>query len=525
MPATSPRRYDTIVLGAGAAGMLCAAETGKRGRRVLLLDHGDRPGRKILISGGGRCNFTNLHCTPANFLSENPHFSKSALARYTPQDFIRLVERYRIPYHHKTLGQLFCDGSAQAIVTMLEAECREGNVELRLRTPILHVERSIDPTRQGFTVHTPAKTFESDTLVVATGGLSIPKMGATGIGYHIARSFGLRIVDPRPALVPLTFQDADRDTWADLSGLSTEVIATTEPQKNAKHTKKSGPGKADTSGPANSFDHSPGDGRASHPGDGHNTHFLGAGNTSSISEDDSPFTLKEESNSPPHRNTNTANAANDATSDTANDTTSNTANDATQSVTYRAQPTSKQSAQVQSPRHPRPSNRPAFREKLLITHRGLSGPAVLQISSYCHPGTTVFFDLAPGTEVFTPMLRTSAQRDANTAFAILREHLPQRLAERWLQTNLPADWKNASIERLEATLHAWQLTPSGDEGYAKAEVTAGGVHTADLDSSTLQAKSVPGLAFIGEVVDVTGHLGGHNFQWAWASAVAAAHSL
>ena len=393
--------YDCIVLGAGAAGMLCAAETARRGRRVLLVDAGERAGRKILISGGGRCNFTNMHCTPANFLSENPHFAKSALARYTPQDFIALVQKHRIPFHEKTLGQLFCDGSAQSIVTMLEAECRDAGVETRMRTQVLGVTADGD----GFAVRVLNGTVRARSVVVATGGLSIPKMGATGVGYDIARGFGLRVVEPRPALVPLTFHGDDVDQWADLSGLSAEVIATAVPAKKA-----------------------------------------------------------------------------------------------------RVAP-------------------PAFREKMLITHRGLSGPAVLQISSYVRAGEKVRFDLVPEDGVFAPMLDARAVRDAQTAYGLLRQWLPARLAERWLELHLPPDWKNASITTLEAQLHAWTLTPGGDEGFAKAEVTAGGVSTAELDSTTMQAKRVAGLAFIGEVVDVTGHLGGHNFQWAWASAVAAARAL
>lgn len=393
--------YDVIVLGAGAAGMFCAGLAGARGLRVLLLESGERAGRKILISGGGRCNFTNLHTTPANFLSENPHFAKSALARYTPQDFITLVERYRIPYHEKTLGQLFCDGSAQAMESMLESECREAGVETRLRTPVLRVERRGD----GFVAMTQQGDLHGRTVVVATGGLSIPKMGANGIGYDIARSFGLRVVPPRAALVPFTFSEQDRERWADLSGLSADVVATAVP----------------------------------------------AGT--------------------------------------------------------RQKPV------------------PAFREKLLITHRGLSGPAVLQISSYWKPGETVLFDLAPRAIVFPHMAVSTNFRDDRTAMELLCDRLPARMAHRWLQENAPPDWKNKSIERLEERLHAWPVTPAGTEGYAKAEVTAGGVSTADLDSTTMQARAVPGLAFIGEVVDVTGHLGGFNFQWAWASAFAAAASL
>ncbi len=380
--------FDVAVLGAGAAGLLCAAEAAKRGRRVVLIDAGERAGRKILISGGGRCNFTNMHCTPANFVSENPHFAKSALARYTPQDFIGLVQKYRIPFHEKTLGQLFCDGSAQAIVTMLEAECREAGVETRMRTQVLG-------------------GGQGGAVVVAPGGLSIPKMGATGVGYDVAREFGLRVVEPRAALVPLTFHGEDAERWADLSGLSAEVVASVEGAGSAKGRR--------------------------------------AG--------------------------------------------------------------------------------PVFREKMLITHRGLSGPAVLQVSSYWRSGEKVQFDLVPEAEVFAPMLEARAVRDGNTAYGLLRERLPARMAERWLRLNLPDNWKNASIAKLESALHAWTVQPGGDEGFSKAEVTAGGVSTAELDSGTMQAKAVPGLAFVGEVVDVTGHLGGHNFQWAWASGVAAARAL
>lgn len=397
----SKEEFDAVVLGAGAAGLFCAALAGARGLRVLLLEAGERVGRKILISGGGRCNFTNRHTTPANFLSENPHFAKSALARYTPGDFVALVERYRIPYHEKTLGQLFCDGSAQAIVSMLEAECRAANVETRLRTPVQNVVRD----GSGFVVTTPSESARARSVVVATGGLSIPKMGASGIGYDVARSFGLRVVEPRPALVPLTFSEHDRERWADLSGLSAEVVAEAKPKAQSR------------------------------------------------------------------------------------------------------------------------SLVPAFREKMLITHRGLSGPAVLQVSSYWRAGEPVCLDLAPGAQVFTAMAEQGSRREDGVALSLLRERLPARMAERWLRENAPPDWKNTSIERLEQRLHAWPILPAGTEGYAKAEVTAGGVSTADLHSTTLQARAVPGLAFIGEVVDVTGHLGGFNFQWAWASAFAAAAAL
>lgn len=401
MPSSASQSYHSIVLGAGAAGMYCAAFAAARGLRVLLLEAGERAGRKILISGGGRCNFTNLHTSPANYLSENPHFAKSALARHTPRDFVAMVERHGIAYHEKTLGQLFCDGSAQQIISMLEAECRTAGVETRLRTPVERVQRTAD----GFQVVAGQTSFQAKSVVVATGGLSIPKLGASGVGYDIARSFGLRMVDPRAALVPFTFADAERDRWCDLSGLSAEVVAS------------AGVG-----------------GKARKPA-------------------------------------------------------------------------------------------PAFREKMLVTHRGLSGPAVLQVSSYWKPGEEVRFDLAPAARVFTPMIEGAARRDEATAVALLRGHLPGRLAERWLVENAPTDWKNASLVRLEERLHAWPVQPAGTEGFAKAEVTAGGVDTAELDSTSMQAKRVPGLAFIGEVVDVTGWLGGYNFQWAWASGYAAAMAL
>jgi len=396
---STTEKFDCIVLGAGAAGMHCAALAGARGKRVLLLEAGAKAGRKILISGGGRCNFTNIHTKAQNYLSENPHFAKSALARYTPKDFIALVEKHGIAYHEKTLGQLFCDGSAQKIISMLDAECRDAGVQTRLRTAVERVEQ----TDGGFVVHAAGETLTATNVVVATGGLSIPKLGANGVGYDIARSFGLRIVEPRAALVPFTFSDVDSDIWSDLSGLSTEVIATTATQLR---------------GPA-----------------------------------------------------------------------------------------------------------PTFREKMLLTHKGMSGPAVLQISSYWKPGTEVRFDMAPGMDVFGAMLEANDRRDDASALYLLRQVLPHRMAERWLEQHAPNDYKNASITKLEALLHAWPITPAGTEGFAKAEVTAGGVSTAELDSTTMQAKAVPGLAFIGEVVDVTGWLGGYNFQWAWASAHAAATAL
>lgn len=387
---------DVVVLGAGAAGMMCALEAGRRGRRVVLLEHAERAGKKILISGGGRCNFTNLHCRAETFLSENPHFAKSALARFTPADIIALIEKHGIRYHEKTLGQLFCDRSAMDIVAMLERECAEAGVRLMTGVKVLSLTKDAQ-----FVVETSAGTFRSESVVVATGGLSIPKMGATGFGYGVAEQFGLRVVDCRPALVPLVFSPEDRDRWCDLSGVSADVVAA-----------------------------------------------AGAG-----------------------------------------------------------------------------KRRGSFREKMLVTHRGLSGPAVLQASSYWRPGETITLDLAPGSEIISPLLERNARRDPAAAVLALRAALPQRMAERWAALNPPADWTNASLDAMERQLHAWKVTPAGTEGYAKAEVTAGGVDTAELDAKTMQSRKVPGLYFIGEVVDVTGWLGGYNFQWAWASGASAGRAV
>jgi predicted Rossmann fold flavoprotein len=396
------RRVDVLVLGAGAAGMMAALEAGRRARRVLLLEHGERPGRKILISGGGRCNFTNLHTRAESFLSENPHFARSALARYTPAEFIAMVERHGIAYHEKTLGQLFCDGSARQIVSMLERECEAAGVEMMCGVKVSEVRsRGADGAR--FRAITSVGDVECDAVIVATGGLSIPKMGATGFGYDVARAFGHAVVEPRPALVPLVFAREDCERWCDLSGVSAEVIAR-----------------------------------------------------------------------------------------------------ANVSVGRRREA-------------------PAFREKLLVTHRGLSGPAVLQVSSYWRSGSEVVFDLAPGREVFQPLLEKNVRRDAASAVTALRSVLPARLAERWVEMFVgeKADWTNTGIQRMEQSVHAWVVRPEGTEGFAKAEVTAGGVDTREMDSQTMESKRVPGLYFVGEVVDVTGWLGGYNFQWAWASAVAA----
>ena len=391
-----------VVLGAGAAGLMAALEAGRRARRVLLLDHNERPGRKILISGGGRCNFTNIHTRAENFLSENPHFARSALARYRPAEFIAMVERHGIAYHEKTLGQLFCDGSAQQIVTMLERECGTAGVELLCGVRVSEAQlRSADGDSR-FVLQTSVGEVRCEALIVATGGLSIPKMGATGFGYELARQFGHAVVEPRAALVPLLLAPEDCARWCDLTGVSTEVVA-------------------------------------------------------------------------------------------------------------RAESSAKDRQRV-----------PVFREKLLITHRGLSGPAVLQASSYWRPGSVVDFDLAAERQVFAALRMKNARRNAAAAVNALRDVMPARMAERWVQlaTESP-DWTNAGLDRMEHAVHHWTVKPAGTEGFAKAEVTAGGVDTRELDARTMASRRVSGLYFIGEVVDVTGWLGGYNFQWAWASAVSA----
>jgi predicted Rossmann fold flavoprotein len=390
-----PQQFDTIVLGAGAAGLMCAAVAGQRGRRVALLDHGSLPGRKILISGGGRCNFTNIHCEPSRFLSENPHFAKSALALYTPSHFLELVRKYNIPYHEKTLGQLFCDHSAHAILNLLLAECELGHVTHIYDAHSIKVERD----SACFRIECAQGKFQSESLVVATGGLSIPKLGATSFGYDLARQFGLNVVEPRPTLVPLLLSGKEA-SWTQLAGVSTQVRVTT------------------------------------------------------------------------------------------------------------------------------PGTKTSFVEKLLVTHRGLSGPAILQISSYWKPGQSIEIDFAPelgpNNSILAPVLH--GRRDAATLLKALREHLPQRLAEHLSEVAAPTGWTNSALKACERSLRQYALHPTGTEGYLKAEVTAGGVDTAELHARTMEARSVPGLYFIGEVVDVTGHLGGFNFQWAWASAVAAGKS-
>jgi hypothetical protein len=392
----APRQFDVIVLGAGAAGLMCAAVAGGRGRRVVVLDHNGQPGRKVLISGGGRCNFTNLRCGPENYLSENPHFVKSALALYQPQDFIELVEWHGIAWHEKTLGQIFCDGSARSILDMLLAECERGGVEVVLNAHQIAVETGTN----GFRVASSAGEFRAGALVVATGGASIPELGATGFGYELARQFGLDVVAPRPALVPLLLGGAEAG-WTKLAGVAAEVEASAGEKR--------------------------------------------------------------------------------------------------------------------------------FRENLLVTHRGLSGPAVLQASLYWRPGEKLVVDFGPDfvgeTKILGPLWQLGARRDLTALRLALRAALPQRLANYLAEDGEPRGWSNAALEACERGLHEWAFHPVGTEGFAKAEVTAGGVATTGLQARTLEARTHPGLFFIGEVVDVTGQLGGFNLQWAWSSAVAAGRSV
>jgi len=382
-------RYDVIVLGAGAAGMMCAIRAGRRGRSVLVLDHAAAPGEKIRISGGGRCNFTNIHAGPKNFLSANPHFAKSALARFTPQDFIAMVERHGIAWHEKTLGQLFCDNSAKDIIRMLTDEMRDAGAQLRLRTEI----RDIDQTAGGYRVSTSEGAFEASSLVVATGGKSIPKMGATGFAYRIAEQFGLPIVETRPGLVPLTLDPQLLQRLAPLSGIAAPA--------EIRHGKT------------------------------------------------------------------------------------------------------------------------AFREALLFTHRGLSGPAILQISSYWREGEDIMVVIEPDIDLFELLKiakQVNGRQSAQTALAeILPKRLAQYVVEREGISGNMADQSDKRLQQLAAAIQSWSVKPSGSEGYRTAEVTLGGIDTAFLDSRTMQVKTIPGLFFIGECVDVTGWLGGYNFQWAWAS--------
>jgi predicted Rossmann fold flavoprotein len=388
------QHIDVIILGAGAAGMMCAIEAGRRGHKVLVLDHAKAPGEKIRISGGGRCNFTNIHSSAANFLSANPHFAKSALAAFTPQDFIDRVKAHGIAFHEKTLGQLFCDGSAREIIAMLTDDMREAGVDMRLATTISAVTK----TGPQFEVITSAGDFTAANLVVATGGKSIPKMGATGFGYDLAKQFGHAIVETRPALVPFTWPDQMAETWAQLSGVALPV----------------------------------------------RTMCGGA----------------------------------------------------------------------------------SFDEAMLFTHRGLSGPALLQVSSYWREGEGVAINLLPERDAFAALTSARSNNAKVAPLTALSELLPRRLAELLcggpdLSGKRLADLGNAALQKLAQSINQFSLIPGGTEGYRTAEVTLGGVDTSGLNQKTMESKLVPGLYFIGEVVDVTGHLGGHNFQWAWASGAAA----
>jgi predicted Rossmann fold flavoprotein len=386
--------YDVIILGAGAAGLMCAAEAGKRGRRVAVLEHNNLVGEKIRISGGGRCNFTNIHASPACYISQNPHFSKSALARYTQTDFISLIQKYNIPYHERKHGQLFCDASAEQLIHMLLEECRMVNVEIRTDCHVKSLKR-----RGDFHIVSDTSSLETPSLVIATGGLSIPKIGATPFGFKIAEQFGVNIIHPKPGLVPLKFSSKDFEAFRDLSGVSLE---------------------AETS-----------------------------------------------------------------------------------------------------------CNGQSFRENILLTHRGLSGPAILQISSYWNKDDSISVNLLPGIDVLSVL--TENHHSKKQLVTILEQYLPSRFIRTWLdQRGGSKPMNQYSLSDLRATTHAltsWQLTPTGTEGYEKAEVTVGGVDTRELSSKTMEAKKVPGLYFIGEVVDVTGWLGGYNFQWAWSSGWATGNSL
>ena len=390
--------YDAIIIGGGAAGLMCAFTAAKLGRSVVLLEHQPRLGNKILISGGGRCNFTNLGATAQNYVTQgSPHFCKSALARYTPADFLNLVQRYGIAWHEKKLGQLFCDLSSRDIVNVLQSECDSAGVEIRLGCQVRTV-RKVDR----FQVETSRGEIVGRTLVIATGGLSFPKLGATPFGYQIAEQFGVKLVPPRPGLVPLVFKAEDSAAFGGLSGVSVEVSA------------RGGLGKG-----------------------------------------------------------------------------------------------------------------PAFRENLLFTHRGLSGPAILQVSSHLTPGEPVILDLLPGRDVLG--LLEQERRSTRELRNLLAQWLPQRVAEVWCQRWAPSrpisQMSKREMQELAGRIQAWELHPGGDEGYPKAEVTVGGVDTAELSSKTMESRQVPGLFFIGEVVDITGWLGGYNFQWAWASGHAAGQAI
>ncbi|PLW81269.1 aminoacetone oxidase family FAD-binding enzyme [Kineobactrum sediminis] len=393
MAAASASPYDVIIIGAGAAGLMCAATAGYRGRRVLVLDHANKPGKKILMSGGGRCNFTNLNSTPANFLSDNPAYCISALKRYTPQDFLELVDRHGIEHEEKAAGQLFCKDSAKDILNMLLTECEWAGAEVRLKTSV----EQISETNSGYHLHTGSGGLTCESLVIATGGLSIPTMGATGFGYEVARQFGLELLPTRAGLVPFTLQPELKEQLGPLSGVSCQVDVRCHEQH--------------------------------------------------------------------------------------------------------------------------------FREPMLITHRGLSGPAMLQISSFWEPGDSLAINLLPACRIIEDLLSLRKTRPQWTIGQYLAQHLPKRFAQAF--TELQGwrgplqGYKRSDLERAANTLGQWSIKPAGTEGYRTAEVTLGGVNTRQLSSKTMAVLEKPNLYFIGEVVDVTGHLGGHNFQWAWASAAAA----
>ncbi|MFC0254438.1 NAD(P)/FAD-dependent oxidoreductase [Massilia consociata] len=408
------KQYDVAVIGAGAAGMMCAAVAAQRGKRVVLLDHATRLAEKIRISGGGRCNFTNMGAGPANFVSQNPHFCRSALSRYTPQDFLALVKKHRIAWHEKHKGQLFCDDSSEQIIGMLRAECIAGDVSWRMPCKVGAIEK----TGTGFLVQAEGGDIACTSVVVATGGLSIPKIGATDLGYRIARQFDLQVVEPRPGLVPLTFDGPSWEAFAPLAGIALEVEVSTGGAGGKGSKGKGGKGKAG----------------------GH------------------------------------------------------------------------------------------FREDLLFTHRGLSGPAILQISSYWEPGTPIVLNLLPELDVAEELIgaKTTVKKQLGN---VLAQWLPARLAEGLLTANgfAPdarlADMPDAKLRKVGDAINRWAVTPTGSEGYKKAEVTLGGVDTRELSQQTMMANKVPGLYFIGETVDVTGWLGGYNFQWAWASGYVAGQSV
>ncbi len=391
-----PQTYDVIIIGAGAAGLMCAATAGYRGRRVLVIDHANKPGKKILMSGGGRCNFTNLNSTPANFLSANPHYCISALKRYTPQDFLELVERHGIEHEEKAAGQLFCQDSSKDILNMLLTECEWAGAEIRLKTSVTAIREQPG----GYQVRTSTGTLTCESLIVACGGLSIPTMGATGFGYDVARQFGLEVLPTRAGLVPFTLHPELKEQLAPLSGISCPV----DVHCNGEH----------------------------------------------------------------------------------------------------------------------------FREPMLVTHRGLSGPSMLQISSFWQPGDPLQIDLLPGENAQKRLSQLRQDKPQSTVAHYLNRHLPKRFAQAFndLQgwTGPLQGYRNADIEAVAQTLNRWTIKPAGTEGYRTAEVTLGGVDTHQLSSKTMAVNDRPNLFFIGEVVDVTGHLGGHNFQWAWASGVAAGNA-